>query len=279
MYAVSDIPGLQLASKEPLALMIGEAGAQRTIWGFYKDPDADMIGANYPLLGADFAREVAAMINDPRLLEVLGITEIVHRYLEESFTQIRKGLEGVNVAANPLSILFWNNQADRVQRIVTRATELLHKAMEKVALREGSVDKINAMLGQHFNLKIATGCSCCTIVGRTEDMPTVLASEYYWKREQLGRRYDSDALAATSDLFMVPNIGDVPQWVLDSTADFGAAEVASYQRLERVAAVCLAATPPDVDMDELKQRARCFLGGQCACPINLSPITGKAVAA
>ncbi len=117
------------------------ANGNRTIYGYFDKGDIPHLAEAYPLIGGDAIARIADAINAPRLLEVTTILEVVHRYLEKSFSQIR-GLS-IKAVSNPLSVLFWNEKEGRVQRIKTRESELMHGACEKLALRTDGVAKVN----------------------------------------------------------------------------------------------------------------------------------------
>jgi hypothetical protein len=208
------------------------ADGQRTIYGYFDGGDIPLLAKAYPRIGESVIERIAGAINAPRLLEVTTILEVVHRYLEGSFSRIR-GL-GINAVSNPLSVLFWNGQQERVQRIKTRESELMHGACEKLALRTDGVAKVNAILAELFGLRLAFGCSCCAIVVKVSDASALFASEHYHNRETFGRLFDSDVLCVTGDLLEADSVADLPSDILDASSDFHEAEVDSYVRFARV---------------------------------------------
>jgi hypothetical protein len=223
------------------------ANGNRTIYGYFHKGDIPYLTETYPLIGGNVIARIAGAINAPRLLEVTTILEVAHRYLEKSFSQIR-GLS-IKAVSNPLSILFWNEEQERVQRVKTRESELMHGACEKLALRTDGVAKVNEILTETFSLRLAFGCSCCAIVVHASDAEVLFASEHYRDRETYGRLFDSDVLCVTGDLLEADSVADVPQDILDASPDFHEAEVKSYLRFARVneAAVTnnvVAANPP-----------------------------------
>lgn len=230
------------------------ANGNRTIYGYFHPNDIPHLAEAYPLIGAATIARIADAINAPRLLEVTTVLEVVHRYLEGSFSRIR-GLS-INAVSNPLSVLFWNAEKDRVQRIKTRESELMHGACEKLALRTDGVAKINGILAEVFGLRLAFGCSCCAIVVRSSDAETLFTSEHYRNRETFGRLFDSDVLCVSQDLLEADSVADLPPNILDASSDFHEAEVESYLRFARVneavvkANVVVANPPVDVRLVE-----------------------------
>lgn len=274
--------GLTPVQKSNPAITIGDDGVtRRTIWGYFLPEDVDVLAREYPEIPRALIEQVATVRDDdhvelipaPRLLEVLVPLELIARFLREEFSQIKRGIpEGLRLVANPLSILSFVD--DVVQRVITPETEMMHKPAEKLALRTGAIQRLNDLFSHHFGLQLAYGCSCCALVFREDDREAVLTSGYYKKREQQGRHWDSDVLAALGRLYGPVPIGDVPEVFLEGSVDFGPAEVASYQRFARVAQACIDEHPGDnvVNLDEWYNRAACFVGGQCKkqgdhCPL------------
>lgn len=273
--------GLPRVDKTNPAITIDPDGTtRRTIWGYFLPEDVATIAAAYPEIGADVIHEIAVavtpdqkteMIPAPRLLEVLVPLELVTRYLRGEFSRIRRGIpEALKLVANPLSILsfFSIDGEGEVWRVVTKETELMHKPAEKLALRTGALDRLNALFAQRFGgLQLAYGCSCCALVFHEDDRDAVLGSEYYGKREQQGRWWDSDVLTAQGRLVGPMPITDVPPAFFEGSVDFGAPEVASYKRFAGLAQACLDNHPGDnvVDLSKWSKRAACFIGGQCPC--------------
>ena len=225
------------------------ANGNRTIYGYFHTSDIPHLAETYPLIGEGVIAKIADAINAPRLLEVTTILEVVHRYLEKSFSLIRD--LSIKAVSNPLSVLFWNEAGGRVQRIKTRESELMHGACEKLALRTDGVAKVNGILAEAFGLRLAFGCSCCAIVVRTSDAEALFASEHYRNRETYGRLFDSDVLCVTGDLLEADSVADLPPDILDASSDFHQAEVESYLRFaqvnEAVVAINIVAANPPVD--------------------------------
>jgi hypothetical protein len=256
---------LETASKADPAL---NPDGMRTIHGYYNAGDASILGKYYPLVGEENIQQVAKLINHPRLLEVAGIVELVERYLEKSFSNLRD--VAINVVSNPLSILFLSPKEEDgvVHRIKTPESELLHGAMEKMALRRGSLDKINSLLDRLFGATLTYGCSCCGIIVATKDIPALYNSDYYQKREGFGRLWDSDVLTATNGLFSGVSVSEIPDWVLDRSADFGKEEVKSYIRFATAAQTTVTENSVKPDLSDLHQEVLQFLTGQktVTCP-------------
>jgi hypothetical protein len=208
------------------------ADGQRTIYGYFDEGDISLLATAYPRIGESVISRIAGAINAPRLLEVTTILEVVHRYIEGSFSKIR-GL-GINAVSNPLSVLFWNGEQERVQRIKTRESELMHGACEKLALHTDGVEKVNEILSEMFGLRLAFGCSCCAIIVKATDAKALFASEHYRMRETAGRNFDSDVLCVTGDLLETDSVADLPPNILGASSDFHEAEVDSYLRFAQV---------------------------------------------
>lgn len=233
----------------------------RSIHGYYDKGDAAVLAQHYPMVGREAIEKIARLINHPRLLEVAGLVELVERYLEQSFSVLR-GV-AVKVVSNPLSILFWSPRDKTVHRVKTHETELLHGAMEKMALRRGSLDVINQFLGERYGLVITYGCSCCAIAVGRDDLATLYASEYYQRRETLGRAFDSDVLTGEG-LFGGVSVADVPPRILEATADFGPTEVRSYTRYAAACAAVIQANQVIPDLTRARREAEIFLTGSTA---------------
>ena len=250
----------------------------RTIWGAFLPEDMAVIQKVYPEIPQDFIEELTGTDEDhvelipaARLLEVLIPVELVARYLRTEYSQIKRGIGDLNIVANPLSILSFVGGV--VKRVITPETELMHKPAEKLALRSGALEKVNMLLDRYFGLELAYGCSCCALVFKKEDREAVLASQYYKKREQQGRHWDSDVLAATGNLYGPVPIAEVPSVFLENSVDFGQEEVDSYLRFSQVAQRCIDEHENNVlNLNKWYNRAACFVGGQCQkhgehCPL------------
>lgn len=237
----------------------------RTIHGYYHKNDAAVLAQHYPLVGHETIAEIAGLINHPRLLEVAGLVEIIQRYLEGSFSKLRDVT--ISVVSNPLSILFWSPSKQTVHRVKTRESELLHGAMEKMALRRGSMDRINELLGRKYGIAVTYGCSCCAIAVAADDLPALYNSAYYKEREGLGRFFDSDVLTTSDTLFGGVSVADVPQKILDASADFGTAEVASYLRFASAAETVVRENPFVPDFSAMLPQAEAFLTGRSTSAI------------
>jgi hypothetical protein len=247
---------LSPAHKSAPALL---CNGERTIHGYYSSGDAAILAQHYPKTGQATIEKIASLINYPRLLEVAGLVELVERYLEGSFSKLRN--VAIKVASNPLSILFWSPRDNTVHRVKTRESELLHGAMEKMALRRGSLDRINEFLGITHGMQVTYGCSCCGIAVAKDDVSALYASDYYRDREGFGRLFDSDVLTSSDTLFEGVSVADVPQKILDASADFGQPEVTSYLRFARATKSVLAGNPVTPDLTEARESVRHFLTG------------------
>lgn len=235
----------------------------RTVWGYYDSGDASVLARHYPNVGAGMIADIAALIHHPRLLEVAGVVEMVERFLEGAFSTIR-GV-GFRLAANPLSVLFWSDRHG-VQRIKTHETELLHGPMEKLALRAGSLRAINQMLDRRYGMQLTFGCSCCAITVATSDIEPLYASSYYQEREGFGRKFDSDVLSVSGNLFGGISVADIPPQILAMTADFREAEVASFLRFAAATLQALGENPVSFNTKESQELVRKFLTSPPAIP-------------
>lgn len=246
---------LQPATKDDAAL--DDTGA-RTIWGHYVPSDAAILAEHYPQVGEALITEISQQINHPRLLEVAGVVEMVARYLDGSFSTIRDLT--IKLAANPLSILYWDGTG--VRRVKTFETEMLHGPMEKLALRAGNLLKINRLLDNRHGMQITFGCSCCVIAVGTVDLDILYGSSYYNLREGFGRLYDSDVLTASGQLFDGVSVADVPQQILQKTADFHNTEVVSFLRFAQACRDTQLRNRVHPDQDSPLSELRQFLTGQ-----------------
>ena len=269
---------LPKADKTNHAVSVVDNQFLRTIWGPFLPGDIGVIREVYPEIPLDFIEKLTAIDGDhvelipaARLLEVLIPIELVARYLRNEYSQIKRGIGDINIVANPLSILSFVDGV--VKRVITPETELMHKPAEKLALRSGALEKVNMLLDRYFGLELAYGCSCCALVFKKEDREAVLASQYYKKREQQGRHWDSDVLAATGNLYGPVPIAEVPSVFLENSVDFGQEEVDSYLRFSQVAQRCIDEHENNVlNLNKWYNRAACFVGGQCQkhgehCPL------------
>jgi hypothetical protein len=237
-----------------------DGDGKRTIHGYYHENDAVVLARHYPRTGQATIEKIASLINYPRLLEVAGLVELVERYLEGSFSRL-KGV-AFEIASNPLSILFWSPRDKTVHRVKTRETELLHGAMEKMALRRGSLEKINDFLNGNHGLVLTYGCSCCAIAIAKSDLQALYDSDYYRVREGLGRLFDSDVLTTSGALFDGVSVTDVPQKILDASADFGQTEVRSYLRFAKATEAVIEENPITPDLTEDLVDVQGFLMGR-----------------
>lgn len=236
-----------------------EPDGQRTIWGTFSPVDATLLGRFYPLVGEDLIQDIANLINFPRLLEVTGVVEMVERYLEGSFSSIRDIT--IKLAANPLSLFYWDKERKVVRRVKLHETELMHGPMEKLALRDGSLQQINQLLDRRHGIQVTFGCSCCAIAVATENLGTLYQSSYYRAREGFGRLLDSDVLSVSGQLFAGVSVTDIPPAILARSADFHEAEVRSYVRLAAAARTALVENATHHDSATHMPSVRNFLLG------------------
>jgi hypothetical protein len=121
-------------------------------------------------------------------------------------------------------------KGNKVIRIKTQESEVLHKSMEKLALRSKTLQEINLFFDKIFGIQIAFACSCGVGAIRTNDLQSFMESEYYCQREGYGRMFDSDVLGNQGNLFLADSIDLVPKELLTISRDVGEEEVASYHR-------------------------------------------------
>lgn len=229
----------------------------RTIWGDFVPEDAVSLATFYPLVGKELIIEIAHLIRAPRLLEVVGVTEMLERWLSGEHSHVT-GVD-VPIVINPFSILFWSEKHRRPMRVKTTETELMHGPMEKLSLCQRSLRDINRLLDTRFGVQLTFLCSCASIMVQTSDLDRLYDSYYYNEREELGRRYDTDRLTMTGDVLTNVSVADVPAELLAKTADFGPAEVASYLRLAQAARVTVALQSVTAEPSNMAERARKFL--------------------
>lgn len=198
----------------------------RTIWGPYVETDFEKIHRAYPVLSKEKLAQYINFFHEPRLSEILGPLELIYRVLHKKFSNIR-GLN-LDVVYNPLSVL---SMVDgKVIRVKTTESEVLHKSMEKLALRTKTLSQINQMFDSLFGVQIAFACSCGIGAVYTKDLQEFMASEYYCQREGYGRMFDSDILAVSGNLFLAESIDLVPSEVIQASRDVKEGEVESYKR-------------------------------------------------
>ncbi len=202
-----------------------DSNGLRTIWGPYVDSDFEKIFSRYSELSRSQLEKYIGFFAEPRLSEILGPLELLRRVVEKKFSQIRD--LDLSVAYNPLSIL--TTQGGHVIRIKTKESELLHKSMEKLALRTKTLQQINDFFDELFNIQILFACSCGVGAVYTQDVKAFTSSEYYCQREGYGRMFDSDMLATTGNLFYADSVDLVPKKLLQSSRDVGNEEVLSYK--------------------------------------------------
>jgi|AntAceMinimDraft_13_1070369.scaffolds.fasta_scaffold12604_2 hypothetical protein len=198
----------------------------RTIWGPYVERDFEKIYSKYNTLSRKQLRKYISFFFEPRLSEILGPLELLQRMSEKSFSKIR-GIT-FDLAYNPLSILTMKD--NKIIRIKTQESEVLHKSMEKLALRWKTLQEINIFFDRIFGVQIIFACSCGVGMVYSKNMKELLESEYYCQREGYGRMFDSDVLGKQGNLFFAESIDLVPKELLTISRDVGTEEVSSYHR-------------------------------------------------
>jgi len=223
---LANMPGISPITVSSPAI---NASGERTFSGHYVKEDFDAIHAAYPILNKKQLKEYIGFFNDARVAELLGPLELLQRWSEESFSCIRD--LSTKVVNNPLSILTIADTT--VLRIKTTEIEYLHKAMEKLSMRQGTVIKINDLMNRLFGQQIYFACSCCVGLVATKERLALLNSTYYNEREAYGRRKDSDVNAPEGNLFMANSIQSVPNELIKASRDVGQNEVKSYLRYHK----------------------------------------------
>lgn len=203
-----------------------DSHGNRTIWGPYVEKDFEKIHSKYNVLSAKDLRKYIGFFFEPRLSEILGPLELLQRMTEKSFSKIR----GINfdIAYNPLSIFTMKDE--KIIRIKTKESEVLHKSMEKLALRSKTLEEFKPFFDKLFGIQIVFACSCGVGAVKTNDLQAFMESEFYCQREGYGRMYDSDVLGSQGSLFLAESIDLVPTDLLKNSRDVGKGEVSSYHR-------------------------------------------------
>ncbi len=228
----------------------------RTIWGPLVESDIPLLVKFYPIFSEREMRDYVKLFFQPRLSEVVGPLELAYRMIHGFYSKI-KGLN-INVAYNPLSVLA--NIEDQIVRVKTTESELLHKSMEKLALRTKTMLGINYLFGKKFNLTIAFACSCGVGAVKSQDIFLFLDSQYYMNREGNGRLYDSDIVSVGGNLFHCNSITQVPKSILEASADVGKPEVESYVRYYNCVNQIIKDNPAIIDLSVTKETKNFFDG-------------------
>ncbi len=228
----------------------------RTIWGPLVESDIPYLVKFYPIFSEGEMRNYVKLFFQPRLSEVVGPLELAYRMINGFYSRI-KGLN-LKVAYNPLSVL--SMIENRIVRVKTTESELLHKSMEKLALRTKTMLGINSLFKEKFNLQIAFACSCGVGAVKNEDVSLFLDSQYYMNREGNGRLYDSDVLSVDGNLFHCNSITEVPKSILEASADVGQREVESYVRYYNCVNQIITDNPAIIDLS-VKETTKDFFTG------------------
>jgi len=203
---------------------------KRTITGVLAPGDEELIHEAYPVMSKEDLHTYLGFFKAPRLYEVMGPLELVHRMLNKEYSTIQTPTVtvSINTAYNPLSIL--TKVGEKIIRIKTKQSELLHEGMEKLNLRELSMQKVNRFFDELFGIQIRFACSCGIGAIYTTDSHSSDFITFLEDREEMGRTFDSDVLSVTGDLYYAENAADIPKEVLDGAPDVSSLEIASYTR-------------------------------------------------
>jgi len=192
----------------------------------------------------------------PRLYEVLGPIELAYRMINGFYSTISTPAVtvGIQTAYNPLSIL--SKIGDKVVRVKTTESQLLHEGMEKLNLRQYTMQKVNELFDQLFGLQIRFACSCGVGAVKTADVYSPDFLQFLENREEMGRTFDSDVLTVTGNLFWCESAKAVPVEIISGSPDVNSQEIDSYLRYYNVVKSIVELNP--YQMDFLKEQQKRF---------------------
>lgn len=202
----------------------------RTLTGVIAPGDEFLILQYYPIMSLENLQTYLSLFKAPRLYEVLGPIELAYRMLNGLYSTISTPAVVVEIqtAYNPLSIL--SKVGDRVVRVKTTESQLLHEGMEKLNLRQYTMQKVNELFDQLFGLQLRFACSCGVGVVKTSDVYSPDFVQFLENREEMGRTFDSDVLTVTGNLFFCDSVREVPAEIILGSPDVNQQEIDSYSR-------------------------------------------------
>jgi hypothetical protein len=215
----------------------------RTLTGVVAPGDEELILKQYPIMDLQNLKTYLGFFKAPRLYEVVGPLELVYRMLNGLYSTISTPAVTVEIqtAYNPLSIL--SKIGNKIVRVKTTESQLLHEGMEKLNLRQYTMQKVNEFFDQLFGLQIRFACSCGVGVVKTADVYSPDFVKFLENREEMGRTFDSDVLTVTGNLFFCEDVSQVPKDIIAGSPDVNQQEIESYIRYYTVVKNIIEANP------------------------------------
>jgi len=226
----------------------------RTLTGVVAPGDEELILQHYPIMNLENLQSYLGLFKAPRLYEVLGPLELAYRMLNGLYSTISTPAVKVEVqtAYNPLSIL--SKIGDKILRVKTTESQLLHEGMEKLNLRSYTMQKVNDFFDQLFGLQIRFACSCGVGAVKTSDMYSPDFVQFLENREEMGRTFDSDVLTITGNLFFCESANTVPAEIILGSPDVNQQEIDSYVRYYNVVKNIVESNPYKMDFLQEQQK-------------------------
>lgn len=228
----------------------------RTLTGVVAPGDEELILKHYPIMSLENLQIYLSFFKAPRLYEVVGPLELAYRMLNGLYSTISTPAVtvGIQTAYNPLSIL--SKVGERVVRVKTPESQLLHEGMEKLNLRQYTMQKVNEFFDQLFGLQIRFACSCGVGAVKTSDVYSPDFVQFLENREEMGRTFDSDVLTVTGNLFFCDSVREVPAEIILGSPDVNQQEINSYIRYYNAVKSIVESNP--YKMDFLKEQQKKF---------------------
>lgn len=226
----------------------------RTLTGVVAPGDENLILQHYPIMSLKNLQTYLSFFKAPRLYEVLGPIELAYRMLNRIYSTITTPAVAVEIktAYNPLSIL--SKVGGKVVRVKTTESQLLHEGMEKLNLRQYTMQKVNYFFDQLFGLQIRFACSCGVGAVRTEDVYSPDFIKFLENREEMGRTFDSDVLTVNGNLFFCDSASMVPCEIIQGSPDVNQQEIDSYIRYYNVVKNIVESNPYKMDFLQEQQQ-------------------------
>jgi hypothetical protein len=228
----------------------------RTLTGVVAPGDEELILQYYPIMSLGNLQTYLGFFKAPRLYEVLGPIELAYRMLNGLYSTISTPAVtvGIQTAYNPLSIL--SKVGERVVRVKTPESQLLHEGMEKLNLRQYTMQKVNGLFDELFGLQIRFACSCGVGAVKTADVYSPDFLQFLENREEMGRTFDSDVLTISGNLFWCESAKTVPAEIISGSPDVNQQEIDSYVRYYNVVKSIVGLNP--YQMNFLKEKQQQF---------------------
>ncbi len=226
----------------------------RTLTGVVAPSDEELILKYYPIMSLENLKTYLGFFKAPRLYEVLGPIELAYRMINGLYSTISTPAVTVAIqtAYNPLSIL--SKVGERVVRVKTPESQLLHEGMEKLNLRQYTMQKVNEFFDQLFGLQLRFACSCGVGVVRTVDVYSPDFVKFLENREEMGRTFDSDVLTISGNLFWCESAKTVPAEIISGSPDVNQQEIDSYVRYYNVVKSIVESNPYQMDFLQEQQK-------------------------